>query len=279
MRNLSNILFAMGLFWACFCENGLADDLPPGVPRTVDSRGSVLFIEPSFTSRLYQEQSKRLILKEANDVARDLNLDENLPIVDTNLVHAFVSPFGFAYQSGAVGNITTSNYWYGVERNFRFSQLTGVRSTYQRLVTSPQARRRIDTIDTNEIIRLADKWLTSVAIDVSSLDRDCNLTVALDNSWNGNMGSANSTNAYIIPVYNVYWMLKDKSSHHLGSVVYLNMYVPAKMLLMLRITDSKFSRRAPVKFESLGLMFPGNARIITNSTYQPEIPLAPRPSN
>ena len=97
--------------------------LPPGIPITVNTNGDVVFVEPMFTTRAFQEEGLRLIIEEANKVASDLKLPEPLPITKTNLTHAFIGAFGFIYEDKSLGNVTTSNYWYGVVRDYKFSDL------------------------------------------------------------------------------------------------------------------------------------------------------------
>jgi hypothetical protein len=52
--------------------------LPRGVPRTVLPDGSA-YIEAAFTTRAFQKEALRLVIEEANTVARELNLPEASP--------------------------------------------------------------------------------------------------------------------------------------------------------------------------------------------------------
>src|SRR5437899_535371 len=61
-----------------------------------------------FTTRAYQEEALRLLLKEANSAARELNLRENLPISKSCLVEVYISPPALV----ALGTISTTNYAY-----------------------------------------------------------------------------------------------------------------------------------------------------------------------
>jgi hypothetical protein len=91
---------------------GKPDDLPPGVPHAVDTNGNVFSIEPMFTTQAFQEEGLRLIIEEANRVARDMHLRESLPIATSNLTHAFIAPFGYTYIRKRLGNVTTTNYFH-----------------------------------------------------------------------------------------------------------------------------------------------------------------------
>jgi hypothetical protein len=108
--------------WALFHAQAI-DDLPPGVPRIVNPDGSLCFVEPMFTTREFHSEALRLVIEEANKVAKELQLPEPSPITRTNLTHAFISPFGYMLDRKAVGNITTSNYCYCVRQDYKFSQL------------------------------------------------------------------------------------------------------------------------------------------------------------
>src|SRR5271157_4076038 len=68
----------------------------------------------SYTTEAYRQEALRLVIEEANRVAKDLNLPEVLPITETNVVGGFISPFGFAYAHGGIGRVVTKKYDYGV---------------------------------------------------------------------------------------------------------------------------------------------------------------------
>src|SRR5882724_11279343 len=98
-----------------------AQELPPGVPNPLNPDGT-LSDSFTFTTKAYQQAAFELILREANRVARDLKLPEDLPISESNLVRVFIAPFGYAYVTKNLGNITSSNYSYGAVRSNRFSE-------------------------------------------------------------------------------------------------------------------------------------------------------------
>lgn len=115
-------LFALWVGVICF--NASAQDLPPGVPRCVNPDGSLSPIQMNFTTQAFQDEARRLVIQEANRVAKELGLPEKLPITNADVVHSFVGPFGFTYDTKKVGNITTANFFYGVEQGYKFSDLT-----------------------------------------------------------------------------------------------------------------------------------------------------------
>ena len=79
------------------------------------------------TTPAYQDDVMRLLLAEANLVAKDLLLQETLPIEATNLVAKYIPPPQLAQRMGAIGNLTTSNYTYYFSVGNKFSFLTQTR--------------------------------------------------------------------------------------------------------------------------------------------------------
>lgn len=75
----------------------------------------------NFTTPAYRKEALRLVIEEANRVAQELNLPENLPITESNLVEVFISPPSMVRLG--FGNITTSNYTYYATVGDKFSYL------------------------------------------------------------------------------------------------------------------------------------------------------------
>ena len=75
-------------------------------------------------SASYREKAIELVLSEANEVARELHLHEQLPITKSNVLHSYISPPRLAKGMGTFGNITTSNYTYYISVSNKFSFLT-----------------------------------------------------------------------------------------------------------------------------------------------------------
>jgi hypothetical protein len=241
----------------------MAEALPAGVPRTVDSEGNILFIDPQFTTQAYHDEALRLVIQEANEVARELGLAETLPITETNLRSAFISPFGYAYRRKKIGNITTSNYWYGVEQGNKFSSLCitdidphcrNYRQNYQ---------LPIKQIDTNLAVTLASNYLGALQIDVGMLGRDCDVKGEVSGFWNGLRKGERPTGKTFVPIYDVFWMGKG-SATRFGDVAMVELFLPTKTLLQLTIRGERYILRRPLAFADLSSLFPGNAKIITN---------------
>jgi hypothetical protein len=113
-----------------------------------------------FTTPAYNKEALRLIIEEANRVARELNLPEKLPITEADLVEIIVPPPRIGQGMKAIGNITTSNYFYAVYSGKRFSLVrTHMQEEYNQLQKEylwPMSR-----MDTNAAYNLATQWLSA----------------------------------------------------------------------------------------------------------------------
>ena len=145
MRRFISVSFVLCLYLVCVCALTGEDTrmppkafipdyvhadmlLPPGVPRVVDTNGNIIYVPEKFTSKAFQAEALNMVIDEANQVAKELNLLEELPITKTNLVDLVIGPFGFTYAFQKIGNITTKHYVYGVEQGYKFSLI--VRATF-----------------------------------------------------------------------------------------------------------------------------------------------------
>ena len=219
-----------------------------------------------FTTAAYRREALKQFLTEANSVASQLGLPENLPIMETNLIHAFISPFGYAYMNGHTGNITTSNYWYGFERGSKFNELT--RADYENLGKWYVRKYSIpaNLVDTNAAFQLATQWLANISVDVAGLDRDCLAKSEISPEWIHFRKKAGIT-----PIYVVSWMAKQRSIFHPGYIASVELFLPTKTLMALRITDEKYLLRKPLVRQNLELLFPGRANITTNYPMVPKV--------
>lgn len=240
-----------------------AKELPSGVPRTVDTNGRVIYIEGTFTTVAYQREALRLLIQEANRVARDLQLHETLPITESNLTRVYIGPFGYNYEMRAIGNITTSNYWYFVKRDDKFSDLTVVDIDARCRDYAAHYSCRRDQLDTNGAFQLAAQWLSAANMDVQGLNRDYSVHVALDPYWNGlRMGEVPKRS--FVPIYIVSWLPLDKPEYSAGSAAWVELFLPTKTLLNLSVENPKYILRPPLVFTNLGALFPGKGAVTTN---------------
>jgi hypothetical protein len=198
-----------------------------------------------FTTEAYRKEALKLVLQEANQVAEELQLPEKLPIIETNLLHWYISPFGMARMTKSVGNITTSNYIYYVSIDNKFCFLEGTHQDEDRRQWFAQYSWPISQLDTNAVYQLATQWLAAASMDVNALNTDCNLHIrptAL---------SGQGAEAHFLPVYWIYWT-KGAEGH--GSVASVELFAPTKTLMQLRVEDSKYILRKPLVFTSLNYL-------------------------
>lgn len=247
-------------------------DLPPGVPRVVNPDGSLYFIEPMFTTRQFQNEALRLVIEEANRVARELPLGESLPITRTNLTEAFISSFGFMLKSKAVGNVTTSNYCYGVERDCKFSDLTIANYDERCLEYRRKYRWPASWIDTNGAHQLATQWVAAAHMDVARLSRECVFHIMLDGCTCG-LKPDELPKDIFTPIYSLWWTPRGSKDQMGGAMIEL--FLPTKTLLQMKVDDPKYILRQPLVFTNLAALFPGKAEITTNWHGKPHV-LSPR---
>lgn len=238
--------------------------LPPGVPRVVDTNGNVLFIDTMFSSTLYQKYACAFLLHEANSVAHQLDLNEPPVITTSNLIGGFISPFGFAYAYKRLGNISTTNFIYGAERDYKFSDVTITRIDDHCREFVKNYRWPIKLLDTNAAYQLATQWLAAVDVDVNGLNNSYDVHVDLDPYWN-NVRMGQRPNAKFTPIYCISWLVRGKPLYSSGNGASIELFLPAKTLLSLSVEDPKFILRQALSFTNLNSLFPGTARIITNS--------------
>jgi hypothetical protein len=243
-----------------------AQELPPGVPRSVSSDGTVN-VPIMFTTKAFREEALRLIIQEANVVAKQLNLPEDLPITDADLSHFFITPFGDHYANKRIGNITTSHYWYGVEHGNKFSHL-GV-ANYDRtcFALQDEGKYPIGLLDTKTPYQLATQWLATLSIDVKGLNHDFKPHVELSPFWNGLSKLGQRPKKSFVPIYFVWWKPKSEES---GSA-FVELFLPKKMLIQLTVEDPKYILRKELVFTNLAALFPGSALITSNGPVKPQI--------
>jgi hypothetical protein len=230
------------------------------VPHVVDTNGNVFSIEPMFTTGAFQQEGLRLVIEEANRVAADLHLSEVLPITQSNLTHAFIAPFGYAYVRKRLGNITTSNYLYNVGYNFKFSDLTVARYDEQCLEYCRKYQWPTRRLDTNTPYLLATQWLAAAHVDVAALNRDCEVHVSVSPYWNS-VELGEIPKAEFTSIYCVWW--KPALSGKSGPAT-VELFLPTKTLLQLIVSEPQYILRPPLAFTNLAALFPRKAEITTN---------------
>jgi hypothetical protein len=237
-----------------------SQELPPGVPRVVQTNGTVLFIDSRFTTTAFQDEALSLVISEANKVANELHLAESMPITSTNIMRSYISPFGFAYKSKKIGNISTSHYTYGVEQDYKFSDLTI--ADYDKHVIDYRATVFVpnNDIDTNSAYQLAAQWLKAIRVNVDGLNRDCRVRVALSSDLDG----TERPQGKCTPIYVVSWTPRKKVNRY-DRGAYVELFLPTQTLLQLSVSSPRYIMRQQIGFTNLAALFPGNAVITTNN--------------
>jgi hypothetical protein len=244
-----------------------AEGLPHGVPHTVYPDGS-FDVEPLFTTPEYQQEAFKMVLREANLVAKELQLPERLPIVETDVVARFIVPFGYGRETKSIGNITTRSYWYNVKEDYKFSDM-GI-ADYDETCLGYRKRYQcpLSQVDTNAAFQLATKWLMAVSMDVQGLNHDCEAHVAPTSYWNdvSKLGEMPKGPTFV-PIYYVWWTSSQNQTNGFGCTASVELLLPEKRVLQLCVYDSRYILRKPLVFTNLALLFPqtnAQIRVITN---------------
>jgi hypothetical protein len=227
--------------------------LPPGEPRAVDAHGNVIWIDQQYTTEKYRDAALNLVIAEANKIAKELNLDEQLPICKTNIVEAWVGPFGNNYFNQRVGNISTKNYAYYMSVGNSFSYLENMRLDQECRRYRMQYTWPVSRMDTNQAYQLATQWLNAVSMDVKGLNRDCRLVVEPYEYSRVSKGE-------FVPIYEVGWIRSDLWFGDTASVI---VATPEKELLSLRVEDPRYILRKPIVFTNLDALLPGPTQIFS----------------
>jgi hypothetical protein len=194
------------------------------------------------TTPAYRQTALRLVLAEANKVAQELSLPEPLPITETNLTASYLTPPRMASRMGAIGNITTANYTYYCSVGYKFSYLVrvGLEQDYAKL--RKESLLPMSQMDTNAAYQMAVQFLAAAKMDVSALNRDCNVHI-LPFTPEGSQGK------HFVPVYWVYWSKPEQAGH--GSTASVELFTPTKTLRQLRVEDSQYILRPPLIIPNL----------------------------
>ena len=202
---------------------------------------------PNDSLRLYQKEVLQQLLNEVNEVAQALELEERLPIVESNLVDKFITPANFAKRYGGLGSVRTEKYAYSAAGGNKLSFIIGRHqaedcSSWEGTYLWPKAR-----MDTNAAYLLAVDWLKRVSIDVEGLNRDHRLRIEPDKIY------IRSQPDKFVPAYWVGWYKQsDPSKYYLSNsewepVASVFLFLPTKKLLQLRVEDPTYILRKPIQ--------------------------------
>lgn len=236
-----------------------AQDSPEFLSKTSSSKAASKqrFQTLIFTTEAYQAEVVCHIIKEANDVAIKLALEESIPIAQSNLIALFVPPPHLAQRIGALGSITTSNYTYyvSVANKFSFLEQAGAKENYA--VLQKKYLWPIGQIDINAAYQLATQWLASVSMDVLALNSNCvvHIDAFIPEGPHGK---------HFVPLYWIYWMPRDGNGS--GPAATVELLLPTKTLRQLRVNRSEYILRPPLVISNLDfLLSQTNALAVTNA--------------
>lgn len=200
------------------------------------------------TTGINRDEALDLMIQDANRVASELHLAEQLPIKRSDLTTVFLFPSHLPNPEKAIGRVDTAKYDYCFAYDRKFSFLLGkhqeddMRQLRQQSTLWPISRLR----ESNQgAYVVATQLLEAVSMDVKSLNRDCKLHIRpIEIEGAGRTAS-------FLPLYDIYWMRKGKN----GSVASVRLFYPTKTLLQLCVNDPKYNLRKPLQFTSRDLQF------------------------
>jgi len=248
-----------GLFWhvtmACMVfglcvssAQSTSRDEPPNVPPAYNPDGTYSGEGQNFTTAAYQKEAFKLVLKEANAVAKELNLPERLPITETNLTECYISRYGFSrIQFKPIGNVSTKDYCYCVSLDHKLCFVEGTHQDQDALKWIKHYNWPLSRMDTNAAYQLATQWLAAISMDVKGLNRDCEVHIVPDRYWNAGKPSKKT----FVPIYDIYWLSPKNRAEGYGGVALVKLFTPTKTLVSLRVEESKYILRKPLVFTNL----------------------------
>jgi hypothetical protein len=196
------------------------------------------------STEAYRKAAADVLLAEANDVARQLDLFEKTPILPGNLVEVYIQPPAWSDIEGGFGTISTKDYVYTAGLGNCLWDIA-----WNRRVYAPEMQRFKDLYarpkaqsDTNAAYRLATNWLSIFGVDVPAMERDSVLKFVV-----------NEEGDQIVPIYWVYWRQPAAASwatisrdSGYDTVAEVWLLEPERRLLQLHVGSSKYLARKPL---------------------------------
>jgi hypothetical protein len=200
-----------------------------------------------FSTEAYEREAVKLLLEEANRVAKELRLPESLPITESNLTRVFIVRYGMSLMKPKmIGNIHTKDYGYFVSVGHRLSYVEGAHQDEDALRWMDEYRWPKDRLDTQGAYQLATQWLAAARMDVESLNRECRVQIKPDPFANRDPGRGK-----FVPIYFVSWQSPQNRAEGYGDVASVKLFYPSKTLISMRVEASKYILRPPLVFTNL----------------------------
>lgn len=238
------------------CEGNMQDSKPnQGNPK------SPTLAELKFTTPAYQAEALRLLIEEANVVAKELGLPEQLPITQSSLIEIIIPPPRVGAAIG-LGNISTSNYTYYIHPGQKFALLTKAHliATYESL----EANRPVGRIPTN-VFQIATQMLAAVEMDVSALNRDCDVNTE---AYVSKLGPGINRTRCLVTWQRRGPVPNGNPAPFLKNAARIEFLLETRELLLLRVFDRRYNLRRPVEIKNLQLLL--------ERTNDPSGPVVPR---
>jgi len=234
-------------------------NLPPNVPPAYNPDGTYSYDGENFTTKAYQNEAFRLVLKEANNVARELQLQEKLPITETDLAEIFIASYGSSRVGfKPLGVISTKDYSYCVSIDHKLCYVERAHESQDALNWTEHYKWPLSRLDTNKAYQLATQWMAEAHMDVQGLNRDCEVHVVSDRYWNDpKLGKKT-----FVPIYEIYWLSLLNKTTGYGEAASVKLFEPTKILVSLRVEDPKYILRPQIVFTNLAELL-----LNTNKTY------------
>jgi hypothetical protein len=197
----------------------------------------------------YKAVAIERMLSEANYFAEQLHLPIEQPITLVDAQSAYVRP----PRVGFGGVIQTKRFSFSFpnpnEGKLCYITRQTIRDGHDVLDLYPELARTPSLVDSNGAYQLATQWLTSVAVDVPSLQQKYPVNVRQWFFWGKpenlpkdqwSMPQITSTNKTMLPIFDVRWGEGDTPP------VKVTVLGSTKELLELRMEDCSFSKRTPI---------------------------------
>lgn len=194
-----------------------------------------------YTTVAYKKEALRLLIKEANDVARQLNLSEDLPITPTNLIYVVIgTPKMVVLSGGGIGTIGTSNYEYSVGIGDKLCFITSQKLDSEKARKDLKAKYLwpIERRNTNAAYQLATQWLAAIQMDVQGIERDSQVHI-----WSWTPDGVDDK--HFVPLYWVVWKKAD------GPVASVELLEPTHLMGQVNVDHSEYILRRPVVVTNL----------------------------
>ena len=210
----------------------------------------------------YRQAALNQILAEANNVASALQLENHMPITETNLLGSYITPPRMGQGMGAVGNITTSNYTYYVSVG---RKLSFIEKHFDDVMNKDFAQLKseylwpVAKLDTNAAYQLATQFLAAASMDVRALNRDCRLSIDA-------FTPEGKSGAHFVPLYWLSWKQKATGTTPVATV---EVFLPTKSLRQMRVNDAKYILRSPIAFTNLAELLSQPSDTAKPNTFTP----------